>query len=685
MCIRDRDMTGASGPAGPTTATMGSIAGERIDYGAFQRTESEYYGNAPGDLFSKRKTIWDFYVENALLKKEGKALGLNVSRDELMDLQFGANQSQIIQQNWRNPQTGQLDVATLNSFKEVIENEDPMNPKFRAYWAEQEKQIIKESIESKLNNLVSKAVYTPNWMAEESFKLDNNKVDFNYVKIPFDQIDGTGVEVSDNEILNFVNNGGRKDKYIIDEPTREIEFATFNVLPSESDITKINQEVSKLKQEFINSEDDSLFTVTNNGLYSHIYGTAEQMPEVARNQIIALNPGEVYGPFEDNGFSMIVKMLDKRNIPDSCEARHILKTVTNPDNAVEVAAAYAKIDSIKNAIKSGASFEDMALAHSDDSSNSATGGSLGKFDQTRMVPEFATAAFTGREGGLYTVKTQFGVHLLEVQNQVFGDDPQKYRVASIGKPIVPSQETQDLVYDEVTEIVSANKDIQSLRTTLDSNPNVSMESPGPLRANDYNVGSLGSTNSSRDIVKWAFDLSTELGEVSPEIYRFTDQVNYYENKYVLAALKAIVPAGMPSASTLRDQIGIAAMNKKKGTAFANGLTVNSLQDVASANGVTVETASDIGSKASVITGIGNEPTVLAAAFGLDISAVSQPIVGQSGVYLVQPISRQDPGSATNLPFLKTNISKTTKSQVNFSLIKNMIKRADIKDDRSTFF
>ena len=99
------DMTGASGPAGPTTATMGSIAGERIDYGAFQRTESEYYGNAPGDLFSKRKTIWDFYVENALLKKEGKALGLNVSRDELMDLQFGANQSQIIQQNWRNPQT----------------------------------------------------------------------------------------------------------------------------------------------------------------------------------------------------------------------------------------------------------------------------------------------------------------------------------------------------------------------------------------------------------------------------------------------------------------------------------------------------------------------------------------------------------------------------------------------------
>ena len=679
------DMTGASGPQGATSLTMGEIDGQKIDYRAFQATESAYFGNAQGDPFTKRKAIWDFYVEDALLRKEGEKLGMNVSTEELMDLQFGANQSPIIQQNWRNPQTGQLDVATLNSFKTAIENGDEMNPQFRAYWAEQEKQIIKESIEGKLNNLVSNAVYTPNWMAEESHKLDNDKVDFQYVKIPFDQIPNTVGSVSDSEIVNFAQQSARKDKYMVNEPTREVEFAVFKVAPSQTDIEAINTEVAKLKNEFISSTDDSLFTVTNNGIYSHLYGSTDQMPQGASNQITALNPGEVYGPFEDNGFSMIVKMLDKRSIPDSCEARHILKSVTNPDNAAEVAAAYATIDSIKRAYRSGSSFEDLALAHSDDTSNKNTGGSLGTFDQTRMVPEFATAAFTGKKGGLYTVKTQFGVHLLEVQNQVFGSNPLKYRVASIGRPVVPSQETQDKVYDEVTEMLSANKDIQSLRTALDANPKVFMEASDPLRANDYTLGSLGADNSSREIIKWAFDLSTELGDVSPEIYRFTDKVNYYDNKYVLAALKAIVPAGMQSASTLRNQIGTAVLNNKNATAFASGLKVNSLQEVASSNGVTVQTASDVGSKSSIITGIGKEPKVLAAAFGLDISAVSQPIVGESGVYIVQPISRQEPSPATNLPFLKNNLSNSTKTQVDFSIIKNMIKRADIKDERSMFF
>ena len=149
------DMTAAGNAGGTGSLTMGSIAGEKIDYRAFQTTESAYFGNAPGDAFSKKKNIWDFYVQDALLKRESNKLGLAVSSEELMDLQFGANPSQIIQANWRNPQTGQLDIAQLNQFKTVIENGDEMNKEFRIFWAEQEKQIIKDRVQSKLNNLVA--------------------------------------------------------------------------------------------------------------------------------------------------------------------------------------------------------------------------------------------------------------------------------------------------------------------------------------------------------------------------------------------------------------------------------------------------------------------------------------------------------------------------------------------------
>ena len=92
------DMTGSSGPGGAVTSmTMGNVDGQKINYQDFSRTEQAYYRNAGTDIFQKRKTIWDFYVENALVNKEADALGLNVSREELMDLQFGPNPSQIIQ------------------------------------------------------------------------------------------------------------------------------------------------------------------------------------------------------------------------------------------------------------------------------------------------------------------------------------------------------------------------------------------------------------------------------------------------------------------------------------------------------------------------------------------------------------------------------------------------------------
>jgi len=675
------DMTSAGNAGGAGSLTMGSVAGQKIDYKAFQQMEQAYYGNAQGDSYSKKKSIWDFFVENALLTKEANALGLNVPKDELMDLQFGANQSEIIKQNWRNPQTGQVDQATLAQFKTVIENGDEMNPKFRSYWYEQEKQIVKDRLQNKLNTLVTKSVYTPNWLAEEAHKMDNTKVDFKYVKVPFDYMDGTGIEVSDAEILAFAKS--KNDKYYVSEETREVEYASFEVLPSAADTAELMQKMSGLKTEFLNSKDDSLFTISNNGSYSHLYATAEQLPEVARGQIQSLSNGEVYGPYTEGGFGMLCKLIDKKTMPDSVKARHILISST-PDNPASVVTARAKIDSIRAAYRSGSTFADLAAAHSADPSNKGNGGQLETAAQNTWVPEFTSAAFGGREGGLYTVTTQFGVHLLEVQDQIFNEgDNTKYRIAMIGQPIIPSQETQDAMYDKVTELMTNNKDIESLRAAAEALGSGFTKSV-PLRKNDFAIGEL-TGQTTRDIIQWAFDPSEEVGDISPEIYKYSDPVNYYDNKYVIASLASVIPQGMQPASVLRNTLETAVLNKKKAEKFAAGLKYGNLQEVASATGGKVETAANVGSKSSTITGIGREQAVLVNAFGLDVNSVSKPIIGETGVFVIQPTSKVEANPMTNAPLVKNNMSQSTKSQVNFSLIKNMKKRADIKDDRSTFF
>ena len=676
------DMTGSSGPSGPArTTTMGTIDGQKINYQDFSRTEQAYYRNSNSDVFQKRKQIWDFYVEKALINKEAEALGLQVSKDELMDLQFGPNPSPIIQANWRN-QTGQLDVASLQNIRTQLE-QGTENRDLVYYWAEQEQQIIKEALQTKLNSLINKGVYTPTWMAEESFKMENSKADFNYVKIPFDNIDGSGVELSDSDFADYM--AQNKSLYEETEETRVAEFATFNVEASEEDKAAIRENLNVLKAEFLKTDNDSTFAAMNKGSYSYLYATKDQIPESAREGFAELNPGEAYGPFEENGVMLVIKMLDKKVYPDSVAATHVLVMCNRGDKAAEE-RANAKIDSIQGVYLSGSkSLKQLAIDHSEDGGVATNEGYYEAFPQTQMVKEFTEACFGGEVGGLYKVQTDYGIHLVRVEDQIFNDDENKFKLATISQAIVPSQQTQDAVYDLASEIITTSKSYDALKAAIDADPNVSMTSSPSIKENDSAVGVLGSGQTSRSLVKFLFDPTTEVGDISPEIYRYTDRVNYYDNKYVIATLNSINPKGMKTVASVKDQIETAVMNQKKGEKLASELTVTSLEDIASKYSVEVGNAADVSMLAEFVPGVGNEPKVVGAAFDLAAQTISKPIVGNSGVFVISPLSQQPASAPNNIPFLKNSLATSTKSQIAFKIIDNLKKRADISDNRSTFF
>ena len=74
---------------------------------------------------------------------------------------------------------------------------------------------------------------------------------------------------------------------------------------------------------------------------------------------------------------------------------------------------------LKQQIADGAAFADLAKAHSACPSGKA-GGSLGQFNQGDMVPEFDAVIFSDLPIGEVSepVKTQFGFHLIEVQQRM---------------------------------------------------------------------------------------------------------------------------------------------------------------------------------------------------------------------------------------------------------------------------
>ena len=674
------DMTSAGNRGAQANPMIAKVAGERISYQEFSQSESGLFTGASTNSFENRKSLWDFYVEKAIVDTEAKNLGLGISQSELEELQFGPNYSPLISQQLQN---GSLNFQQLNEIKNAIDSDQFTNPQFRLYWSELQKQIMKAQKQTKLTNMVSKSVYTPTWVAEENFNQSNTSVDLAYVKIPFDKYTGE-VEVSDAEIQAYID--ARATEFEREEETRVLDYLSFEVLATEKDSAKLFNDLAGKIEALKNAENDSLFALNNNGDYNSIYFTPDQFPEESREGIIALPVGEVYGPFETRGTYYITKKLDERIIPDSVEAKHILRQVA-PGDLNGLSAAESYIDSLKALYDSGvASFDSLAIQNSQDGSASV-GGDLGTFAQGAMVPEFNNVCFVyGKEGReSYKVVSQFGVHLIKIERQVYNNRDNKYKIVNLSTTIVPSEATQDSVYDYAAQILADLEGVEDLDNFESSNPDFKYERVNTLKADDFAMGKMPAGNAARSIVKWAFNPSTEVGDVSPDLYDFQHATLYYDRAYNMAVLRSINPAGVPSASQIKDQVFDIALNEKRGKLIAEQISGNDLNAIASQFGVEVDTVSNVNLAASFIPGLGTESEVLGSSFGQELNSVSSPIVGSSGVFVSKVVNRKEAGDPFNIP----NIRKTDQSSMRSIILANFMdglkKKADIEDNRSTFY
>jgi len=671
------DMKGNANRGG-AAMNMGEIAGQKIDYREFSRAETALYSGNP-DQFARRKNLWDYFVEKAIVEDQADDLGLAVTKAELMDLQFGNRLSPIITNNYRNTQTGQVDRTTLLQHKQMIEGNEELPQQFESFWVEQEKQIQKTELQNKIGNIVAKAIYTPKFLVEETGAASNSSLNMSYVKIPFDAID-TDVEVTDADISAYIQDNATK--YTSKEETRVIEYAVVDVLPTAADSAKWFTSISELGNTFKTTaaDSDSLFAFNNGGFWSSVYFSNDDLPEGLKGKLDGVEAGNTYGPYVEQGSYFVAKLLDKKVMPDSAEAKHILRRFTT-GTPEDVAAAESFIDSIQTELNRGARFSQLAEDNSQDPGSATNGGDLGTFKQGTMLPSFNDAVFNGRKGGVYKVRTQVGYHLIKVEDLIYNNRDDKFRVAYIRTPIIPSEETQNRLNDQISDLITQNRDIASMKTAA-SALGYNFQSSRPLAANDFLVGTLGSDQSSRDMVKWAFESDTEINEVSPTVYSYSDKINYFDNKYVIASLKSVQPAGLFSAESMRSTLETTVANMKKAESIVGSLG-SDLAAAAAKYGVEVQTADNVSMSASFVPGIGSENKVIAKAFATDVNGASA-VVGTSGVFLVSPTDKTE-GTVANIPQMRQLKTRSSRSQAELKTIEALKKSAEIVDGRATFF
>ncbi|HHS96018.1 MAG TPA: hypothetical protein ENJ45_05455 [Phaeodactylibacter sp.] len=592
-----------------------------------------------------------------------------------------------MQARFRDPATGQVNREQLTQIKQIIETggvqdaiqQGQLTSSFPYYWKHQMREIKKDRLQSKLSALVEKSIYTPTWMAEMVNEAQSQNVDFAYVKIPFDEVSGVAAP-TEQDLQAYLNEN--KTKYINDEETRKVAYVVFEVKPTKKDSSEIYNNVAKLVNEFRTTDNDSIFVDNNYGTINGTYFTKEELATLPFADTLFTAPiGTVVGPYLDGKKYTIAKVLDRKMIPDSVKSRHILISAkTQP----EYQQAFQKIDSLKNLIEAGTNtFDELAKAFSQGPS-APKGGDLGFAAPNQMVKPFNDLIFFEAEKGkVYPVVTQFGVHLVEVLDYKYLNNKEGVKYATVSETIMPSLETQKAIYNKAQDFVAENANLDEMTKSVEANPALNLEMSPALKENDFFIPGLGGGQPSRDMVKWAFTAS--LGDRSTDVYEYQDAVDYYDNKYVVAALASIQEAGSVDLANVREEIEPLVLNLKKGDAVKNAVAGQSLPAVASKYNAVVDTINRANFNASFLPELGAEPKVVAAACSLEPNTISQPIVGVNGIYVIKVLNKTAPTAAANIPALRNQAVTSYRTQANRRLIQALRENADIQDNRSTFY
>ena len=149
------------------------------------------------------------------------------------------------------------------------------------------------------------------------------------------------------------------------------------------------------------------------------YATA--VPEERTISYFAFTPDQVPGGVQQPTQQQIQQYYTAHQsdyvVPEQARSRHILISVPAGADAKTDAAAKVKAEGILKQLKTGGSWTELAKKDSDDPGSKDSGGELGFAQRGHMVPSFDTAIFTQKIGDIEIVKSQYGYHIVQVEER----------------------------------------------------------------------------------------------------------------------------------------------------------------------------------------------------------------------------------------------------------------------------
>ena len=671
-------------------AVVNGIEMDRTDF--MQKVDNlEKQNRGSRSSIQAMNSIWNSELRKLVLQSEYEKIGLQIEREMMRDF-LKTNLAAF--EDFQN-ENGDFDESKLNQFilnlKEISPETMELQGSLVNYqsWNNFEDNIGKLGIEEIYYKLIDAGINTALFEGEEDYFNSNDVVDFKYVKIPFTNVTDSEIKVSKSEVNNYISEN--KSNYSSD-PSRDLIFVQFEEKPSELDKLESKTTITELLEDreeydfdsqknitfqgFKNTKNNEEFLNINSAIkFFDSYVFKSSLSKSIADKIYELNPGEVYGPYSEDGFIKATKLIDTKFIADSAKVRHILIPYlgsfrSGPNVTKSKDQAKKTADSIFRVLsRSRGKFNSLLSLSSDEVSNENDGVIEFAYIDG-FAPEFRDFSFEKRVGSIDVVETDFGFHIIEILSQ--GKKQKAVKVGNLALKVEPSERTQDSIYNVASKFeIAVSED--NFRDYSKEN-NIKVNPVNNIGELDENIPMLGQQ---RSIVRWAYDENTETGDIK----RFSLQ----NGGYVIAMLTSINDQGMMS----YEKSSITALpkvkNQKKAEKIIKNISSSNLDEIASQNNVEVQTALSVNLNNPVISGVGNEPSVVGYAMGVSKDVTSSAIIGNSGVFYIYVTDRRKASSLENYQNMINMISSTRSTSVRTKSYAALKDKADIEDFRSTFY
>ena len=300
---------------------IGEINGEEIDFEMFNSMVEQAQVVYGLNTIKAVNLAWEQGLQNQILTQELEKLGIDAGKNQLEQI---ISQDQSIASNpiFQN----EIGLFDFNLFSNYITQLKSTNPSLYNSWRLQEENFITVAKQKIYFDLIRSSIIQTNIESKIQYHLENDKVNLQYLRIPYENFPDSLFQIKDSEILSYMKKN--KDEYEISE-SKEIEYIYIQDTASELDINNIMSNLEQLRDGF-----SQLNRVTNNvdyvegfkdtkeisefiDIYSDIswdsiYVTREDVKSDYADLLFGLNIGQVFGPYKDDNFYKISRMVGKK-------------------------------------------------------------------------------------------------------------------------------------------------------------------------------------------------------------------------------------------------------------------------------------------------------------------------------------------------------------------------------------